>query len=95
MLIDEAHLFIAAQMHLAQLGIIPPRDVSLICCDPNPAFAWCKPSIAHFHWEGSLLVRRITRWANNVARGIDDRRLSFTKAEFIEGGTVGPAPTVR
>lgn len=94
-LVDEAHLFIAAQMHLAHRGILAPRDVSLVCLDPNPAFAWCQPSIAHFHWEGSLLVRSITRWANNVARGIDDRRLSLTKAEFIEGGTVGPVTTER
>jgi len=31
-------------------------------------------------------------WADNVAHGKDDRRQTFTKAEFIEGGTVGPVP---
>lgn len=92
MLIDEIQLFTAAQMHLAQLGILAPRDVSLVCTDPSPAFAWCRPSIAHFQWDSSPLVRRITRWADNVARSIDDRRQSFTKAQFVEGGSIGPVP---
>lgn len=92
LLIDEMALFIATQQHLGQLGILSPRDVSLVCMDPDPAFDWCQPSVAHIHWDSGPLVRRITRWADNVARGKDDRRQSFTKAEFIEGGTIGPAP---
>ena len=92
LLIDGMPLFIAAQQHLAQLGILAPRDVSLIGLDPDPAFDWCQPSVAHIHWDSSQFFRRITRWANNVARGKDDRRQSFTKAEFVEGGTIGPAP---
>ena len=92
LLIDGMPLFIAAQQHLAQIGILAPRDVSLICMDPDPAFAYCQPSVAHIHWDTRPLVRRITNWADNVARGKDDRRQSFTKADFIEGGTIGPAP---
>ncbi len=42
----------------------------------------------HFAWrewnEG-------VRWVNNVALGKDDRSQTLTKAEFVEGGTVGPA----
>jgi DNA-binding LacI/PurR family transcriptional regulator len=91
LLIDEMPLFIAAQLHLAQLGILAPRDVSLICLDPHPAFAWCQPSVAHIYWDIRPVVRRITRWADNVARGQDDRRQSSTKAEFVEGDTIGPA----
>jgi hypothetical protein len=37
-------------------------------------------------------VRRVAQWANNVASGKDDRRPTFTTAEFIEGGTIGPVP---
>ena len=91
--IDEMPLFIAAQQHLAQLGILAPRHVSLICLDPDPAFAGRKPSVAHIHWDSRPIVRRIASWADNVARGKDDRRQSFTKAEFVEGGTIGRAPT--
>jgi len=32
------------------------------------------------------------RWVNNVARGVDDRRQGFTKAEYIDGETVGSSP---
>jgi hypothetical protein len=34
----------------------------------------------------------VVRWTTNVARSKEDRRQSLTKAEFIEGGTVGVAP---
>jgi hypothetical protein len=36
-------------------------------------------------------VRRIVRWANNVARGKDDRRKTSSLAQFVEGGTIGTA----
>ncbi len=92
LLIDGTPSFIAAQLHLAQRGILAPRDVSLICFDPDPAFSWCQPSVAHIHWDTDPIVRRIVGWADNVARGKIDRRKSYTKATFIEGGTMGPAP---
>lgn len=90
MFIDIMPLFIAAQQHLAQCGIIAPRDVSLVCLDPDPAFDWCQPSVAHIHWDPNPLVRRMTRWADNVARGKEDRRQSVSKTKFVEGGTIGP-----
>ncbi|HKK17096.1 MAG TPA: substrate-binding domain-containing protein, partial [Opitutales bacterium] len=90
LIIEEPATFIAAQNYLAQRGILAPRDISLICDDPDPAFSWCRPSIAHIGWNSSQCVRRIVRWVNNVAQGKDDRRMSFTKAEFVEGGTIGP-----
>ena len=92
LIIGEAPTFVAAQTHLAQRGILAPRDVSLICDDPDPVFAWCRPSVAHIHWDGSPIARRAVRWAANVARGKDDRRRGFTKAVFVEGGTIGPTP---
>ncbi len=60
----------------------------------RPAYANSRRCWARIRTSESL-VRRITRWANNVARGIDDRRKSLTKAEFKDGGTVGPVPTGR
>lgn len=90
LLIDEMPLFLAAQQHLAQRGILAPRDVSLICLDPHPAFAWSQPTVAHINWDIAPVVRRMIHWADNVARGKDDRRQSFTKAVFVEGGTIGP-----
>jgi DNA-binding LacI/PurR family transcriptional regulator len=95
LIIQEAPTFIAAMQHLAQGGIVAPRDVSLICDDPDPAFAWCRPSVAHIRWDSRRWARRIVRWVDNVARGKDDRRQSFTKARLVEGGTIGPAPKGR
>lgn len=90
--IEEMAIFVAAQHHLAQRGIIAPRDVSLICGDPDPAFDWCRPSIAHISWDSRVLVRRILRWANEIALGKDSRRQLAIKSTFVDGGTIGPAP---
>ena len=95
LIIEEAYTFIAVQHYLAKRGILAPRDVSLICDDPDPAFAWCRPKIAHIYWDGAQIARRAVRWADNVARGKEDRRRSFLKATLFEGGTIGPAPKGR
>jgi len=92
LILDEVYQFYAAYHYLASRGLRVPQDVSLVCTDWDPGFIWCEPSVAHIYWDYHPVVRRIMRWVNNVARGIDDRRQSFTKAEYIDGGTVGPPP---
>lgn len=88
-LICEPHLFISAKDYLAQNGIISPRDVSLICDDPDHSFAWCNPAISHISWNHEPIIRRVLGWADKVARGITDKRQGFTLAEFVEAGTIG------
>lgn len=95
LIIDEASLFFAVLQFLAQRGLSAPRDVSLVCLDPNPCFAWSRPGIAHAHWHPRPLVARVVRWASNVARGKDDRRNTLIKTAFVEGGTIGPVPKGR
>ena len=90
--IEEMHIFVAAQQHLAQKGILAPRDVSLICGDPDPAFDWCRPTVAHIYWDTRVLIRRILQWANEIALGKDNRRQHAIKSAFVSGGTIGPAP---
>jgi DNA-binding LacI/PurR family transcriptional regulator len=92
LILDEAPFVVAAQQFLAQAGMAAPRDVSMICLDPAAAFDWCKPTISHIRWDHRPVVRRLVRWVENVAQGRDDRRKVDTQAEFVEGGTVGPAP---
>jgi DNA-binding LacI/PurR family transcriptional regulator len=92
LILDEAYVFNAGFHHLAKRSLRVPEDVSMICTDHDPTFIWCDPSVAHIRWDYRPVVRRVARWVNNVARGKDDRRQSFTKAEFVEGGTVGRAP---
>ena len=91
LIIDEPFLFHAAKHHLAQRGIVAPAQVSLICTDPDPTFAWCRPSIAHLHWDSRPVVRRTVRWVNNMAQGKDDQGQTLTKIELVEGGTIGTA----
>ncbi len=92
LIIDEPFLFYAAQYHLSQMRLVTPKDVSMVCADPDPTFAWLSPSIAHINWDNKKIVRRLVNWANKVARGTEDRDQSSIRADFIDGGTIGPAP---
>jgi DNA-binding LacI/PurR family transcriptional regulator len=91
-LVDEPALFFNVQLHLARRGVIAPEHVSLICTDWDPYFEMQRPSIAHIRWDSRPWVRRVTHWVDGLGRGKEDRRQSLTKAEFVEGGSVGPAP---
>jgi DNA-binding LacI/PurR family transcriptional regulator len=93
--VDEAPVYLAVELHLARLGFFSPADVSLLCLDPSPSFKWHRPSVAHILWESGPLIKQIVKWAEKVARGKNDRRQTFTQAQFIEGGTIGPAPQGR
>ena len=75
---------------LASRGIRVPSEVSLVCTDPDPSFAWSDPPVAHLRWDSRPLVRRIVRWANNASRGKEDIRQTTVPAEFVVGGTIGP-----
>jgi DNA-binding LacI/PurR family transcriptional regulator len=92
LIFQETPLFIATRSHLADRGIVAPRDISLFASDPDPSFGWCKPVVSHISWDYNQVVRRVVRWAENVARGKEDRSQTGTKSEFIEGGTIGPVP---
>lgn len=92
LLVQEAVLFAAVRQFLANQRIRVPEDVSIICADPNPNFAWQEPTVAHVSWDSGPWVRRIGRWAANVSLGKDDRRQVLSKATLIPGGTMGPAP---
>ena len=67
-------LFLAAERHLSVRGIVAPRDISMICLDPDSAFSWCVPSVSHVAWDSRPAVRRVMQWVHNLSRGKDDRR---------------------
>ena len=94
LIIQEAPFFVATLQFLGARGIRVPEEVSLVCTDPDPAFAWCTPPIAQIRWDTRLAVRRIVRWAANVSRGRRDVQQTSGAAEFVEGGTTGPAREV-
>ena len=90
LILDEPFLFNAALHFLARRRLRVPEDVSLICTDADPGFAWCEPSVAHMRWDYRPVLRRVVRWAANVSHGKRDLRQTLTRAEFVDGGTVGP-----
>ena len=90
LIVDESQFFLAALHFCVKRGIRIPDEVSLICTDDDPHFKWFVPSVAHIRWHRQPVMRRIARWAANVSRGKEDFRQTFTKAEFVDGGTVGP-----
>jgi DNA-binding LacI/PurR family transcriptional regulator len=92
LLIEEPLHFFATLQFCGERGLRVPQDISLICFELAPSFAFSTPAVSHLRWDYRPMVRRITRWANNVACGKEDRRQTRIKAEFIEGGTVGKAP---
>ena len=65
---------------------------SLICVDDDPHFSECRPSVSHIRWSRRAVANRIVSWVSNISQGKEDTRQTTIKAEFVEGGTVGPAP---
>jgi DNA-binding LacI/PurR family transcriptional regulator/biotin operon repressor len=91
LVIQEAAFYVAALQFCANRGLRVPEDVSLVCTDADPNFGWCQPSVAHIRWDTGPVIRRVVGWAANVGKGKADLRQTLTKAEFVEGGTIGPA----
>ena len=96
LIFDESFLFVTAQQHLAQRGILAPGHVSLVCGDPpGSGLTWLRPSMAHIRWDHQPVVRRIVQWAAHVSRGKKDIRQIDSVARFVEGGTIGSASGIR
>jgi LacI family repressor for deo operon, udp, cdd, tsx, nupC, and nupG len=91
LIIGEAPLVMATFQFCLAHGLRVPEHLSLLSCDPDPAIDWCQPAISHIHWDHRPIVRRIVRWVKNVSQGKPDRRKTWSRARFIEGGTIGPA----
>lgn len=89
---DSEH-FMGTMQFLARRGIRVPEDVSLVAPDPVPDFRWCDPPISHLRWDAQPLIRHILRWVDRVVRQDKrDIRQRLYDAEFVEGGSIGPAP---
>lgn len=93
--IVEPHLFISTRHYLSTQGLLAPRDLSLICGEPDLSFTWSKPVVSHLRWEPRRLAQRVTQWANGVAADRCDLKQTRVNAEFVEGGTIGPPPSFR
>ncbi|MEI7955868.1 MAG: substrate-binding domain-containing protein [Verrucomicrobiota bacterium] len=92
LLIDQTPNFVAAVAFLARHGIRMPEQISMISTDCDALLDWCHPPIAHFRWDNALIVRRVVRWVNSACNGPPDRRVINFLADFVPGGSIGPAP---
>ncbi|MFU8892362.1 MAG: substrate-binding domain-containing protein [Luteolibacter sp.] len=89
LIIGDTVLYSSVQQFLASRGILVPKHVSLLCLDPDHSFAWCDPVISHIDWDYHRVVRRVLKWAENVARGREDRQHQVFEAKLMQGGTIG------
>jgi DNA-binding LacI/PurR family transcriptional regulator len=92
-IIDEICWFVAALAFMARRGIRVPEQVSLVSGDCEPLLDYCHPPMAHMRWESRLIVRRVVRWVDAVRKGKADRKTIDIPAEFVPGGSIGPAWT--
>jgi len=92
LIIDDKTLFLATMQHLAGIGIVAPKQVSLACTAPDPSFEWCRPTITHIAWGIQPLINHVVKWANHISRGKDDRRKITCNTKLVDGGTIGPVP---
>jgi DNA-binding LacI/PurR family transcriptional regulator len=73
--------------YLCRRGIRVPSDVSLVCTDDDPAFAFCDPAVSRLRWDSRPVIHRIQKWAANVSRHRPDFQQTLTPCVFLPGGT--------
>jgi len=91
LIVDEVTYFVATMQFLLMRGFKVPTDVSLICTDDDVALSHCDTPAACISWDLHPVIRRMVHWAANASRGKADFAQTLTLAEFIPGGTLGPA----
>ncbi len=91
LIVDETPRFFATVGFCAMHGIRVPEQVSLVSTDCDALMDWCHPSFAHIRWDSSRMVRRVVQWMNSVRKGKPDQKSIRFPAEFVPGGSIGPA----
>lgn len=91
LVLDDTALFTATLQFLAMKGISVPGDVSLVCTEFDESMEWCRPQVSHIRWDKEAMVRRVVNWARQISKGKADLREFSCPAQFVEGGTIGPA----
>ena len=68
-----------------------PGKVSLIAAQYDDTLTWCRPVIANIQWKNEPIIRRITRWMDDLQKGRNDRKTINFPADFVRTGSIGPA----
>ena len=90
--IENVQLVPTVLLFLGSRKMMVPAQISLVVSDDDPSFEWCDPIISHIRWDIAPVGRRIVRWATSISRGRKDLKQNLYPAEFVMGGTIGPAP---
>lgn len=91
LLMDETPWVMATLAFCAERGWRVPERVSLVAMQTDSSLAWCHPPLARIHWERAPVIQRVVRWLAAVEKGDLDREHVTFPAEFVPGGSIGPA----
>ena len=94
LVIEEMPHYMAVMNFCMQRGLKVPEDLSLACLDYQDQLDYCLPPVAHITWRHAPVIRRVTRWAEMLSRGKPDAGQHYAAAEFMDGPTIGPAPSL-
>ncbi len=92
--VDESFLATVVYHDLIQRGLRVPEDVSIFCSEPSITSGWSQAVISHLNWSSKAMVRPTLRWIKNVSLGRKDLSHTFIKLEYVEGDTIGLAPSL-
>ena len=95
LIVDDTLIFPAVVQHLARMGLSAPQHVSLACTDSAADFEWYRPPVSHISWNRGAVVNRVVAWANQMSRGVIDKRRTLVRATLVPGGTIGPVPQIK
>jgi DNA-binding LacI/PurR family transcriptional regulator len=91
LLVNQTTDCAAVFFFLARRGLQVPGDVSVVFLIEEPVFRRCLPAIDHFRAPMKEHITNIARWVKGVEVGRPNQRQVILDAEYIPGGTVGPA----
>ncbi len=94
-IVDEPFLATVVYHYLIQRGLMIPGDVSLFSSEPTTTLVWGQTVISHLNWSSKAMVKPTLRWIKNVALSRKELSHSFIKVNYVEGDTIGPAPSVK
>lgn len=80
--VDDWMIHHAVQHYLFHKSGVNRHQVSCICMDSHPSFAWCQPEVPHFYWDPEAVVNRAVTWVRDVSRGKRPLRQKMIEAEF-------------
>ena len=87
-ILDESEFLAGFFQFCCRAKLTVPGNLSLLCLDNSPEFAWSHPQITHLEWDSKPLIHRIVLWAYNVSHNKEDLLQSPIPSKLIAGGSI-------